>query len=67
MANVRLEQAAEDCYCDPAFEHEEGACGLAVRLWKAGMLGFAGRVGGTVSLFAVIKGYAEDGARALRP
>ena len=37
---VKAEQEAQECYCDPLFDSVEGAFSLALRLLDAGMIGF---------------------------
>ena len=64
---VKAEQEAQECYCDPLFDSVEGAFDLALRLLDAGMIGFTDDFQEAVSLFTVVKGYDEQNRRALRP
>ena len=64
---VKAEQEAQECYCDPLFDNVEGAFNLALRLLDAGMIGLTDDFQEAVSLFTVVKGYDEQNRRALRP
>ena len=67
LEEARREARAQRCFCDDAFATRAGSLALAVRLWQAGRLAATQQCQATISLFTVVKGYGENGERALRP
>ncbi|CAK0878548.1 unnamed protein product [Prorocentrum cordatum] len=54
-------------YADPSLRQRAARLDFAVRLWEAGMLGFARVCKAEVAVFVVMKKTREDGVYVLRP
>ena len=54
-------------YWSPTYQSKEARLGLALRMYQCGMLAAVQVALSCISMFTVVKSYAEDGARSLRP